>query len=239
MRQASALFEAAGDRRSTCVCLVNLGAALGSVGLFDEAITVLERALKASEELELAVAGVPVRLNLSNARLSRGDAAEAARLAEEALRLLEGRGDVRLEGAARIWWARALAALDRGAEAVGQLERAIPTLDGVPGYLAIGLAVRASLSMSEGDTAAALDGSARALGILDELGAMQEGEGLVYLGRLDALRAAGALDEARALAARANRWLDGQRVGLNDELRDGLERIPEHAALRRILEELG
>ena len=238
MRRASRLFEVAGDRRSTCVCLVNLGAALGAVGLFDEAIEVLRRGLKTSEELELGVIAVPVRLNLASPLLSRGDADEAARLAEEALLLVEGTGDVRLEGASRIWWARALAALGRGAEARAQLDRAIPTLDTVPAYLALGLAMRALLSAREGDAGAALTDSGRAIAILDELGTLQEGEELVYLARLEALRAAGSVEEARAMAARTERWLDARLAGLNDELREAVERIPEHQMLRRIGHEL-
>ncbi|HJL14184.1 MAG TPA: AAA family ATPase, partial [Sandaracinaceae bacterium LLY-WYZ-13_1] len=233
MREAAEGFEAIGDRRSSCVSLANLGSTLNGVGLFDEAEEVLRRALALSEALELAAVQVPVRLNLSLALLARGQAAEAAELAREATEAVEGSGDRRLEGATRLWWARALLAQGRVEDARARVEAALAPLAQVPTFRALAFAVRARCALATGQVDEALADSGEAMALLEALGALDEGEALVRLVRLEALEATGRAEEAAAVLRDAVAALDAAEAGLPASLRAAAAAIPEQAELRR------
>jgi hypothetical protein len=78
----------------------------------------------------------------------------------------------------------------------------------------------------------ALPPAREAFAILEQLGALDEGEMLVRLALAEALGAAGRADEARAVVDVACGRLDVLAARLDPELAAGFLRdVPEHAAL--------
>ena len=231
MRTAAERFEEAGDRRGVCVCRANLGAALLNAGLYEEAEGVLRELLDIVGSLALGSVAVAVHINLAQARLSRGHAREALAAANDAAAVIRGAGDRRLEGVVDVVSARArlmLGELDEAEEVVGE---ALDVLAGVPGYLALALAVRSQIALARGDVASAVQASDEAMAIVGQLGALEEGEAVVRLARIEALLAAGREDDADADLREALSGLEARARAASEPLRDALRKIPEHARL--------
>ena len=122
-------------------------------------------------------------------------------------------------------------ALARADEAASTLQRALPALEEERAMLAYGLSARAAVALSIGDTQAALEDSARALAIVEELGGIEDGEGFVWWVRAEALGAAGDGEAAHARTRAVERLAARANVIADPALRARfLAEVPEHRA---------
>ena len=228
---AAAAFERAGDLRNTCVQRGNVGYACLEIGAYAEAERALRDALDQATRLGLANVAATVQHNLGRALMMRGALDEALRVETDAFEAFAAQGDRRLAGAARAYRAAILAARGELGAAEGELLGALETAPQLPmqcvlrGHLARVL-VRA------GRAGEALDHARLAHEILDQLGAIEEGDAIVRLALAEALSAVG--DHARAdaaLAAARERLLDrASRISDAAHRQRFLTQIPEHVA---------
>jgi hypothetical protein len=167
---------------------------------------------------------------LSLLRLGRID--EALAVERSALARVLGRNP-RLCGLCHNYLAKILLAKGDLDGAAREAAEATETLaaESVPASLSHALGTRALVDLARGDAASALDHAREGQRLLDEQGTINEGEGVVRLAWVLALRAAGQEAEARTALARAANRLFARAAAITDpELaRSFLERVPENA----------
>jgi hypothetical protein len=115
---------------------------------------------------------------------------------------------------------------------------AVERLEVAPAFRCHALATLSRVLLRRGQAAEAVAEATSALAILKEVGALEEGEGLVRLALVGALWAAGRDGEARQVLAEAVVEIERREAAIDDpEARQMFrERIPEHvetAALAR------
>jgi serine/threonine protein kinase/tetratricopeptide (TPR) repeat protein len=227
-RAAAVQFERAGDLRYACMQRGHVGYACLEIGAYAEAEHWLRIALDEGARLGLANVVATAKHNLGRALQARGSLAEALAVETEALDEFTAQGDQRLGSAARSYRASILADLGELDEAEQEyrlsLEVALP-----PARPAI-LAKLAQLLMTRGSLAEAVDRAREGVELLDQLGAIEEGESLVRLVYAEALAAAGD-PRAQPAARRARDRLLERAAQISDEhWRDVfLEQIAENA----------
>jgi tetratricopeptide (TPR) repeat protein len=224
-------FEAAGDQRSACELLCNVGVTLGELGLLEEAEEHLRRALATAERLDLQFLTTALLMNLALVLCHLGHGEEARPAAESALALARQQGDRRFQGAALL----ALASIAQGEGALAAAEAharaAVAALGEVPPALPLARGTLARALLAQGRTVEALAEARAAHDLLEALGRVEDGEALVRLVLGEALAAAGEEGEARAALARAAERL-GQRAAAitRKEWQESfLRRLPDHA----------
>ncbi len=227
---AAAAFERAGDLRYACVQRGNVGYACLEIGAYAEAERALRDALDQATRLGLANVAATVKHNLGRALMMRGALDEALRIETEAFELFAAQGDRRLAGAARAYRAAILAAKGELGAAEGELLGALvgaqlPMQSVIHGNLAR-ILVRA------GRAAEALDHARRGHAILEQLGAIEEGEASVRLALAEALAATGDAAGARAAFAVARRRLLDRAARISDagHRQRVRSQVPEHVA---------
>jgi tetratricopeptide (TPR) repeat protein len=225
---AASAFERAGNAREACYERQGVALSYMQLGAWSEAEHVLRGVLEVAERLGLArlVATVKHNLGLVAAHLGRP---EAKRLEAEGLDGFLAHGDKRLAGAAHVYMAL-IHALERNpAASEAEARRAIESASNVPPVLAYakGVLARALCAQGRADEAASVAADATAL--LDELGAIEEGEAIVRLARAEAALASGREDEAREAIARAKRRVLERAANIRDERwrKSFLENVPE------------
>ena len=229
-------MEQVGARRDLASGLVNIGFLEVLVGRFADAEVTLRRALALSDELGAVRITTVATQNLALAVYYRGNAAESLDLARAAEQLARAQGSLRIAGAAGIYQARALLALERGAEAAAVARRAIETLAQVPPTLAYALAAHAEAALAQGDLVLADDEARRAERLLDDLGAIEEGDAYVRLVLARVRLACGDLADAHRIARAAVARITTAAAGLSDPAaRATFAAVPEHAALAGML----
>ncbi len=234
-------FEAAGDMRNVIVQRVNAGFASSRLGRYAEGARLLAVALTEARRMNLeSVANVALHnLGLALANLGRFDEALAAE--REAIERLNHAGDLRIVDFARVYLGRILLARGEPASAFAAVESVALGESSLPASRAYALAVAADARLATGRTSDALDLAGRAMTILDELGAIEEGATYVRTVLGESLSACGqhgpAVECMRAalleLRAAADRIDDaGMRATF-------LDRVPEHARALAFAARLG
>ncbi len=227
-RAAAVQFERAGDLRYACMQRGHVGYACLEIGAYAEAEHWLRIALDEGARLGLANVVATAKHNLGRALQARGSLAEALAVETEALDEFTAQGDQRLAAAARWYRASILADLGELDEAEQQLRLALDTCL-VP-IRPVVLAKLAQVLLARGRVADAADLAREGADLLDELGAIEEGESLVRLVYAEALAAAGD-PGAQPAARRARDRLLERAARISDERwrRCFLEQIAENA----------
>jgi tetratricopeptide (TPR) repeat protein len=207
-------FEVAGDVREAASERANLGFARAELGLFTEAEGALRDALAGAERLGLRHVVGAAQQNLG-AVLFRSGRPDAGRsLLELARARFAEQKNQRMEGNTHTYLAELHLAAGDLDLALDEASRAVELLSDVPPLLPVALAIQARICLAAGDVRAALPRAKDAVAMLGVSGS-DEGESLVRLVLVEALRAAGspeveaALGEAKArLLARAEKITD-------------------------------
>ena len=247
MEAACAFFERAGDLRSACLSRVHVGYAAMELGDLERAETLLREALQIAQKIDIPVVAMIALHNLGLALLKKGDLDEAQAVETAARDGARAQHNARLEGASRCY----LAAIHARRGALGPARREVaaalqavaeplppdtadairePPRAGKP-VAALALTTLAQVRAASGDPQGALAASRRAISILEHLGALEEGEGMVRLVYAEVLQQAGFADASRqALRAARDRLLERAALIGDDALRASfLGRVEEHA----------
>ena len=222
-------FARAGDFRYECVQRGHVGYACLEIGAFGQAERYLREALDYARRLGLANVAATVKQNLGRALERQGRLDEALAIELEAVGELHAQGDRRLEAAARNYLAEILA--QRGDLDGGEREvRHALTFATEPMKPPL-LATLAQILLRRGRTDEALATALASHEIMDEIGALEEGESLIRLTLAEALRASGDTTSADEAARRARTRLLARAEKIKDPewRRMFLEHIPEHA----------
>ncbi len=225
-------FRRAGDLRMTCAQQINLGYVHITMGRNQEAVDGLIAGLGEAERLGLANVAAVAKHNLGLAfhRLGRLDEARAFESA--AVREANAHGDRRVEAGSRA--ILALIHLDVGDVEAAQreVEHAIAITDALPPGRAHALAVLALVLLGRGLADDAMGHARRARELLAELGHIDDGESVIYLALVEALRATGQAVAARQAAIDARDWVHavGERIAV-DEREPFFTGVPENARI--------
>ncbi|MBK9035911.1 MAG: protein kinase [Myxococcales bacterium] len=232
MRASTEQMEQVGARRDLASGLTNIGFLEILVGRFAEAETTLRRAGALAGELGAVRITTVATQNLALALFYGGNPAEGYRTAKVAEQLARAQDSLRLAGAALVYQARALLALARPAEARACAASAVEVLTAMPPTLAYAQAALAAAALADGDLPAATAAAATAERLLDELGAIEEGDAFVRLVLARVRIAAGDHVDARRIITAAVARIEAAATGLSDpDARASFAAVPEHAAL--------
>lgn len=223
-------LDAIGDVRTACLQRVNLGYAASLLGRFEESESHLRRALATADELRLHNASAMAKNNLGFSLLRLGRIGEALALESEAAEAFAKYSDMRMEAASRSYLALILLAGGDLGAARREAERSAAGSTNLPRVRAYALAVAAEVALAAGDAPGALGRAREAMDLFASFG-VEEGEVMLRLAWVDALRASG--EPARAAAALAE--IHARIAELAAKIRDPelrrsfLEDVPEHA----------
>jgi tetratricopeptide (TPR) repeat protein len=226
---AFAAFERAGDLRYACVQRGHVGYAWLELGAYAEAEEALRDALARATALGLPNVVATAKHNLGRALAARGELVEAARVEAEAVAAFDAQGDRRLTGGARLY----LGAIhyERGDFAAAEREVALALASSQLPMQAQMRATLARILLASGRVVNALAEARAAMQILDDLGAIEEGEALVRLVLAEALLGSDRRDEARAVIGVAGARLLARAERISDPRyrKSFVERIADHA----------
>lgn len=240
-RHAVEAYELAGDLRHACNQRVRLGYGYVEVGDFGAAEEVLRSALAAARRMGVKVIQGYALQNLGYALAQMGRHDEAHAQLVDALGLGQELANPRLEGGSRLYLAAVAIHAGEPAAAEREARAAIGVLEGARPLRTVGLAHLTRSLLARGETAAALAVAVEAVGELEALAGMEEGEALVRLAHAEARVAAGDVDAARSAIAVARRHLLERAAKISDRgwRASFLERVPEHARTMELAAELG
>ncbi|MBI4702525.1 MAG: protein kinase [Deltaproteobacteria bacterium] len=228
---AGSLYEQVGDLRGTCNSRVHLGFAYLEVGDYQRAEGALREALAGAERMGLhnVVVTAKNNLGLALARLGKLDAAAAVEA--EAIGDSSAQGARRLEGGSRHYLAMIHALQGRLDEAAREAAHAADLLAISPALRAHALATAAHIRLGQGSVAAALAAAREAMGVLESLGGLEEGESAVRLVHAEALYASGELAEAQQAVGQARDRLLARASKIKDPTwrESFLRNVPENA----------
>ena len=227
---SAASFDRAGDTRNAVTTRVNLAVTRLYLGGYAEAEAELRAALAQGERMGLYQVITWIKHNLGLALLYQGNLSEARALEEEAVEAGLARGHVWTEVAARYTLALVLLRLGELEEAEREATRAVEGCGPDLPARCPALAVLAQTRLWQA-RADALVPAEEAMTTLTRLGEIDDGEALVRLVYAEALHAAGAAEEARAVitAARGRLLERAGRIGEEKWRRRFLEGVPENA----------
>lgn len=228
---AARLYARIGDLRRSAGAELNAADASNRLGDFRDAERALRRGLVATRRVGNRLTEGYGLMNLGYTLLALGRGAEAIEAIEQALRIGEHAGDPVLRAATQLYLCRA--APERpGTEDV---LAALAADRGMPTIAAGALVLSSERARGAGDVARARALAMEALGIRDARGALEEGEGEVFLAAIRAARAAGDEGEARALATRGAARAREIAACVTDAAARArlLEQVPEYRELLR------
>ncbi|WP_437725723.1 protein kinase domain-containing protein [Sorangium sp. So ce861] len=226
-------FERAGDVRDACNARVSLGFALLELGDFERAGEELTAALAAAERMGLRTVATRARQNLGRVLAASGRLDDALALSRQVILEARAQGNLRFEGGSRIYAALIAHAAGDFAAAESDARDAAELLQVVPPARAGALAALARALSAQGRADAALPAAREAEGILARYGGIEEFESLVLVAVVEAARAAGDVEGARAAAARGRDRLLARAAEIPEPaLRESfLHRVRENAML--------
>jgi hypothetical protein len=238
--QAAEEFERAGDRGSACTQRGNVGYALQELGDYAGAAAVMREALSQAEALGVHSSAGMIRHNLGLAVAFAGSLDEGRALEEEALRGFVAQGHRRLEGFARAYLARIGSRAGEHEAAAREAAQAVVLLGEAEPSRAFALAVQAEALGAAGKAAAAREAASEAMALLEKLGGLEEGDGLIRLMDAETRLASGDREGAARAVAEASRRMRERAAKISDAtLRASfLEGVPEHARTRALAESL-
>ncbi|HEX7701270.1 MAG TPA: protein kinase [Kofleriaceae bacterium] len=225
---AFSAFERAGDLRYACMQRGHVGYAWLELGAYVEAEEALRDALARATQLGLQNVVATAKHNLGRALAARGELVEAERVEAEAVASFDAQGDRRLVGGARLYLAMILYAR---ADFVAAEREVLLALEGA--QLPMQAQMRAQLArimLASGRVTDALEEARRAMAILEELAAIEEGEALVRLVLAEALLSTDR-EAARAVILVARERVLARAARISDAAyrKSFLERLADHA----------
>jgi tetratricopeptide (TPR) repeat protein len=193
---AAAKFEQAGDLRSVASARVHLGFAYIEVGGWGDAEVALRHALSSAQRMGLrnVVATALNNLGIALARLDQLE--EALQVEAEAAHLASAQGDQRIAGASHHYCALIHMLRKELGQAEAEAQVATEMLKAAPPLRAHALATFACVRLAQQRPAEAMALANEAMGLLDSLGGIEEGEASVRLVHAEALHASGEQREA-------------------------------------------
>jgi tetratricopeptide (TPR) repeat protein len=229
MKEARALFDAAGDRRNACVQSANMGYVAVALGALDEAEGELVTALRTAESLGIFRIRAIFQQNIGLLRLLQGRYDEAIDYEEKSAPVFEQQGDPRLATFSLVYMARAFAArgeLDRAREIA---LHAVDISEPQPPAHASALAHLAEIELARLEIDVAVEHAAAAYAILEKLGGLEDTESSVRLIHCEALVAAGRAEDAKAPLRAAVASIESRAEKIKVErFRESFVRTPEN-----------
>jgi tetratricopeptide (TPR) repeat protein len=224
-------FDRMGDVRNACLQRANFGSSCLEVGDYEASERALRPTIAEAERMGAhhIVSSAKRDLGYALARMGRLDDARCALL--DAVQEFAAHGDRRLEGAGRdeLAFVRMQQGDLEGAEC--EARAAVERLEVAPPYQCHARATLSRVLLRRGNAEEAVGEATHALAILKEVGALEEGEGLVRLALAEALWAVGREDEARLMLGEARQEIERRARAIDDPgaRRTFVENIPEHA----------
>ncbi|NUO50823.1 MAG: AAA family ATPase, partial [Polyangiaceae bacterium] len=256
MRHSAIAFSEVGDMRNACVQHVNVAYAAVLLGQYEDALSGLRAVIEESKSLGLIAVTAVARHNLGIALARAGQMIAGEAEERAAVQSFRSQGDRRMLAASLGYLAEILALRGDLAAAEATGRQAVDESPERSPVRAITLANLASVLLqrvvSRGEIRArpenaatareALEHAQSARSLLDALGGVDEGEGLILATYARALAAVGRIDEARAAVSRAAYRVRerADRVGESHQA-NFLDRVPENVvtlALEEALEDL-
>ncbi|HWN69652.1 MAG TPA: protein kinase [Haliangium sp.] len=228
MLEAADLWQELGNQHNWLMDLGNAGSAQMELGEYEDAVETLEAVGALLERMGFDQLTGMNKANRALALAHCGRIDEAKRLCSETFATS---GAPRHELVALIYLARILDLDADQTQALAHAKRALDLAQSFPVFRAQAHGIQARALLHLGLREEGLDASRQGMTILDELGGIESGEGILRLAHAEALHASGhhaeasaAIEEASArLLARAEKIADAAKR------RSFLERVPEHA----------
>ncbi|MBK9266398.1 MAG: protein kinase [Polyangiaceae bacterium] len=236
IHSAVELFTSASDLRNACLQRANLGNGFLQLGAHELAASALEESIGIAEPMQLAFISGVARANLGISLANLGRIDEGIQSLTVALEHSRVQGNVRAEAYAMTYLARMLATQNQVEVALASAKQAAHLAENVPGLRGFALAVQADILLTQGQPAAALDLATAAMGILQELEGVEEGESLIRVVHALALRGIGHAQEGKRWINMARRGLRAKAARISDERwrQCFLENDPDNARLIRV-----
>ena len=230
LEAAVAGFAETGDAHNACLQRANIGNAYMQLGAYARAKAVLREALSVGEPMKLSFIA-PVRANLGFALARLGDLDQALEIETAALAQCVSESYRRFELASHIYLAVIYALRAELSRASEHVQAALDASASAPPIRAYALAIFADIQVARGTAAEGYAAAAEAMGILEELEGVEEGEALIRLVHAQALEARGQGIEAQSRIVEARQRLLERADRITDARlrRSFLDHIPEHA----------
>jgi serine/threonine protein kinase/tetratricopeptide (TPR) repeat protein len=241
-QSAVARFELAGDPRAVAMQLVFMGDSYKELGVYEKAEPIFREAIATSSRMGLHTVTALAKLNLEIVLAYSGSFANAVALGREAVLAYTEYGDHRLQIGAKTYLAITLAAAGDLEGAVRVAREATETPCRSPPTSAFAHATLAMVLLQRGDAPEqALAAAQVAMGTLEDVGHLEEGEAMTCLAYAEALRATGDAEAARVAIAKARDRILSRASSLRDpSIRESfLTRVPHNARTLALAEEWG
>jgi tetratricopeptide (TPR) repeat protein len=228
MLEAADLWEELGNQHNWLMDLGNAGSVQMELGEYDDAVETLEAVGSVLESLGFDQLMGMNKANRALALAHCGRIEEAKHLCNETFAMS---GAPRQELTALIYLARILDLAADQAQALSHARRALDLAQSFPAFRAQAFSIQACSLLRLGMIEEALEASRQSMAILNELGLLDSGEGIVRLAHAEALHASGHHGEAHQAIQQASARLLARAERISDPARrrSFLERIPEHA----------
>jgi tetratricopeptide (TPR) repeat protein len=225
---AADAFATAGDRRLACVARLNVGHGLLELGMASEATSTLRAVVDEAERLGLRNIASAATQNLGWALFRSGQVKEGLHVLRASIDQFAEQGNRRLEGFSHVYIARILLEGGDVARAERSVQQGLALAESALPLRVAALAVLAAIHTRASRASEAVTAAREALDGLEAHG-VEDGEGFVRLACVEALRAAGGQDAARALDRARERLRTRAGAIHRDDWRDSFLNVPEHA----------
>lgn len=228
-RLSADAFARAGDVRNACLQRANYGAACLEVGDWQGAEGALRPAIIEAERMGAKHIVSSAQRDLGHALACSGRVDEAKKLLDEAVAEFAAHGDRRLEGVGHdeLSWILYLSGDHEKAEQ--QARSALERLEIAPAYLCHAYGALARVLLARGKATEALEAARESRLLLNEVGQLEEGDGLIRLVLAQALHPAGSEEMAKEVLAEAANEVCRKAESITDlEVQKLFLAIPEH-----------
>lgn len=227
---AAERFEAAGDIRNACNERMNTGFAYSQLGVLDRAESALRKARDDADDAGLQQIVAWADNNLAYVLSIAGDVEEAKTIGQRAAQTGADQSDPRLEGTTRTYLSATLLRAGDADGAFAEATKAVDLLAQLPSSQVVALAALARAELARGNAASGLATAKKANELLESVGAIEEGEGLVRLVLAEALHANENKDEAidAIQTARDRVYQRAARIKDLDWRTSFVDKVPEH-----------
>ena len=228
---AAKAFREVGDELGAATQRANVGFMHVELGEYAEAERALREGLETADRYRLSGLAAFAKHNLGLALGRQGRLDEGRRMEEEAVQAYRAEGNRRLEGGSRIYLATILSAAGDLNAAEEQAQEALSLVASHPPIQAHAMATLADIWLLLGRARDALQPAEEAVRLLEDLGGIEDGEGLVRLVHAVALGQVGHHNAARAAIGKARDRLlaRADRIASPVWRTSFLTRVPEHA----------
>jgi len=228
MLETAGLWQTLGNTRNWLMDLGNAGSAQMELGEYEQAAETLRVVLEVAERVGFDHLMGVNKANRALALAHCGRIDDAKCLCNDTF---ANSGAPRQELVALVYLARILHLDSDQAQALSHAKRALELAQSFPSFRAQALGIQARALLRLNHLEEALDASRQGMAILDELGLIESGEGILRLAHAEALHATGHHDVARAALRESAKRLIARAERISDPTRrrSFLDRVPEHA----------